>query len=81
MNHVYTMLGLKRIIYVFKLTCKNFVIILPQETRDIAEKKTKLMTELEREKEKLERDINQLTTNKVWHFSTHTLELKGSEPE
>ena len=31
----------------------------------MAEQKTKLMTELEREKEKLERDIRQLTTNKV----------------
>ena len=45
------------------------VCLPPQETRDMAEKKTKLMTELEREKEKLERDIQQLTNNKVSHNS------------
>ena len=37
----------------------------------MAENKTRLMTELEREKEKLEIDIQQLTTNKVRNCRTY----------
>ena len=38
---------------------------LSQELKDVTEQKTRLMSELEKEKEKLERDIQQLEANKV----------------
>ena len=37
----------------------------------MTETKTKLMSELEKEKEKLEKDIQQLTTNKVSLFNIY----------